>query len=342
MRANEEGLELTRAELTAAIAAASPASHTLNAVAFEAGITTVRMYASDGRIAVQATGDNEGLQEGRWRVLLEFLDSVKKTMGSKSLCRLRFSGASLHEAVILERVDDDDGKNPTLEESATITWHADAVDHQQQFPFDELADHFRGMANDRGVPAPVVPRYYEVLALVGKCGIRTFDRCPGRRRHDSPVFDVAKAYNGTDWVCLSMPLKEGEAPKQGELFGLVERIQKIGQKLGGNVTFESTPANEATDTELNQALNTIRDPDGTGTTKVSQKGFGSKEFEQIGGPGYVPHSSRAGEHLEQMGAELAHVPPKKKTKKKKTGEAGKPKRRKGVRSPEDVEREASS
>ena len=207
MRATHEGVELTKPELVAAIAAANPSSSKLNVVAFEAALNTIRMYASDGRVAIQATGVNAGLHGGRWCVSLAFLDMVKKSMASKAICRLCFSGASLHQAIVLEMFDDDDG-DPVLDETGSIVWPADAADHVKRFPFDELATSFRDSPLIHGVPAPVTPRYYELLALVGKCGISAFERCPGRDRHHAPMIDTATSSNGTDWCCLSVPYRE--------------------------------------------------------------------------------------------------------------------------------------
>jgi len=212
MRADHEGVVLTKPELGAAIAAALPSSKTLNAVAFESLIATVVMYASDGRLAVQATGENDGLHPGKWRVSLAFLEMVHKSMGAKDLVRLCFSGESLHEAVVLDVLEE--MPELVVEEAGTITWHTDAADHQEQFPFDTLEGRFRENSADRGVPAPVAPRYYEVLAKVGKCGIHAFERCPGRRRLDSPVYDTAVAANGTRWACLTLPCKVEELKAQ--------------------------------------------------------------------------------------------------------------------------------
>src|SRR5512145_348773 len=117
-----------------------------------------------------------------------------------------------------------------------------------------------------------------------------------------------------------MPMKDDQKKdaSQGDLFEQIvkkvnDSVEKLGAKLGAKVTCRADPANDAEPGTLEQSLDAIRNPDGTGTTKVSQKGLGSNTFEDISKP---------------KGKSKSKQKPKK--------------RRKGVRSPEDVEREARS
>jgi hypothetical protein len=45
--------------------------------------------------------------------------------------------------------------------------------------------------------------------------------------------------------------------------------------------------------DLRRSLEAIKNPDGTGETKVFQKGLESTEFVQIGGPGYEPSNTNS-------------------------------------------------
>src|SRR5512145_3047795 len=114
-----------------------------------------------------------------------------------------------------------------------------------------------------------------------------------------------------------MPMKDDQKKdaSQGDLFEQIvkkvnDSVEKLGAKLGAKVTSRADPANDAEPGTLEQSLDAIRNPDGTGATKVSHKPIRSDEFIDIS-PKAKPKASK----------------PKPK------------KRRKGVRSPEDVERE---
>lgn len=239
MNADISGIVLSKAELAASIAAArkqdkSGMPDKLCAVAFETTDDTVTLYASNGFLAVRASGANQDLDglgampPNRWRVDLEFLREVAKNVSGKGFARLCFNGKSLHTAAIL--ATEDYGNGPELIQRGEYSWtERDAVDQQLKFPFDSTEEIIRNAdVAETGVPSPITPAYYELLALIGRCGVEEFERCPGRKRTD-PVLDTGETEDGTKWTCVCMPrataIGEKDKPTESRQVEMDDRLE---------------------------------------------------------------------------------------------------------------------
>lgn len=206
MRGDENGIILNKAEVALLLAHADKESKTLDCVAFSASINAVEAFASDGVCAVACTGDNDGFRENadtvqQWRVVLPFLEAVKKALGTKDFVRLQFNGSSLTEAVILELLEDDE---PILEERQTVQWHEDACDHQAQFPFAGAQAACKKLENDRGVPQGIAPRFLKRLGLMAALDTAEIQIRSGKRASDG-VMAIATTSDESEWVCRIMP-----------------------------------------------------------------------------------------------------------------------------------------
>lgn len=210
MKGEDLGIVLSQPELALLLAHADKESETLNCVAFAADINTVSAYASDGTCAVAGTGDNDGFRENstgeqQWRVVLPFLERVKKSLKAKDYVRFQFSGASLTEAVILERFEEDG--EPVIEELTTVTWHEDACNQQAQFPYAGARDACKPLANDKGVPQTISPRFLKRLGIMAALATNEIEMRSGKSA-SSGIMAIAKTSDGTDWVCRIMPRGE--------------------------------------------------------------------------------------------------------------------------------------
>lgn len=104
MRSTNQGLSLSRKELTALLAFASQneAEKNMWGVHFRILSDKVFARASNGYAHLELEGINDNHDDGEWMVARKFLVDGQKELESKQVLRLEFRGASLHEAAVLE------------------------------------------------------------------------------------------------------------------------------------------------------------------------------------------------------------------------------------------------
>jgi hypothetical protein len=176
---------------------------------------------------VAGVGNNEGFRqnadtEQQWRVVLPFMEAVKKAMGAKDFARLEINGASLTEAVILELLD---GEDPILEERQTVRWHEDACDHQAQFPFAGAESACKKLENERGVPQGLAPRFVKRLGLMAGLNTGQIELRSGKRASDG-VMAIATTSDDTEWVCRIMPCGEEAVEDRRKSRGQDDELQQ--------------------------------------------------------------------------------------------------------------------
>lgn len=202
MKITEEGLFLSKAELSALLAFAGRSAELtqLYGVQFRADGARVTARATNGAIAAEADGESEGM-EGEWFVHRDFLHAARKLLDNKTLLRLSFESLSLRDAVI---VDEDDNVRSTL------SWPEDAVITQLSLPnIEKLLDQKPGKRQ----------AFHRVsLSAEYLSELRLISRAAGTERIDCypPVHDEAPAIyacNGalTNWRALIAPMKTDEA-----------------------------------------------------------------------------------------------------------------------------------
>lgn len=104
MNANENGIALTKAELRALreFASKEPTDRERFGVKFIASGDRCFARATNSRICLELDGESDGTLEGEWFVDQKFLIDGRKLLEGKQVLRLKFSGASLHEACVEE------------------------------------------------------------------------------------------------------------------------------------------------------------------------------------------------------------------------------------------------
>lgn len=159
MKSISQGLSLSRKELTALLAFAGQEEADKNkwGAQFRVEDKVCFARATNGYAGFQLEGINDGLPDGVWMVARKFLVDGQKELESKQVLRLAFSGASLHEGIVLEN-DVELGRWQSRQDVA-IT--------QISFPWDDdfrLPNTNRKIAHCCAVSAP----YLKLIMLASK------------------------------------------------------------------------------------------------------------------------------------------------------------------------------
>jgi hypothetical protein len=213
MQSKEDGIIISKAELQSLLAFTNKESPKFSVVSFVTTANTVSAMATDGHSAIRMVCDNDGdwPDGSTWCLERDFVDRVNRAMKSKDLLRLAFSGSSLTEAVVLEVLED--GADPVLEESETITWPRDACVHQLEFPFDPLAELVRPFANDKGVPQVFDPRILKRVSVLAALNSGACSITHGPSGNDGATWELQTS-DGTDVLARIMPLGQYEEDKR--------------------------------------------------------------------------------------------------------------------------------
>lgn len=205
MMLTENGLKLGKAELNALLAfAATDAASSYFGVHFKATLPgdspdpLVKARATDGRVAVDAFGHSSLGKDQEWFVSRAFLAEVCKLADATHSVLLKFSGASLHNAV----VEDGSGK-----EVAIFSWPGSGAAVAQTSFIDgpEWDKRLKLPTRARGVKCLTMKTgSLRLLARLGAAaGVDTVDCYPPAQDDERIV--VRAEGTDTTWVAVIDP-----------------------------------------------------------------------------------------------------------------------------------------
>lgn len=164
MRAEQRGIILSRAELTALLAFAATDEKRQPqkcVIHFSTLDQRLRAYAADGTRAIEAdSAFNDQAPAGEWSIDRRFLEQARKLATADDLIVLEVSGASLHTA----RIEDEAGG-----EISTIAWPVDAASSQATLPLDDFRQIIKLDPSDVATKCVTVnSSQLASLAVIGK------------------------------------------------------------------------------------------------------------------------------------------------------------------------------
>ncbi len=227
----EDGIKLTKDELTALLAFASddPSRQKLYGVHFIATKSKVKARATNGHIALDAVGPNESENPNEWFVHRDFLKRAHKALDNKSSVTLKFSGASLYDAV----VHNDDGV-----EVYTVSSPEDVANSQMTFP-DPREWNKLLKPPPKTESVNCVTLNAEYLGLMSKvsraAGVYGIDCYPPPSTMERVVFRCEGDL--TSWIAVVMPMRseasERSTPSVADASGNWNDVEPEGSALEG-------------------------------------------------------------------------------------------------------------
>lgn len=198
MRCESRGIVIMKSEIAALVAfASSDKAHELSRVRFSVDGDRLTAYASDGSAAVEASGFSTGDTRGEWAIGREFLEELKKLLGTDDRAVLMVSGASLHDA----RIEDKDGK-----ERSTVTWPRDAA--STQITIEALRNVIKLPTKTRGLArcSQIAGGYLAMIELCTRAaGYGIADVYPAESARSPLTFQTGGGPLGTTWTGVLMP-----------------------------------------------------------------------------------------------------------------------------------------
>lgn len=209
MYIDETGIHLHKTELKALLTFTPSAkdSH-LAIVHFSADDTHVFARATDGNRAIQARGlvNHQDAERGEWTINVPYLTDCYKLLGAKDALVLKVSGASLHEAGIVDQ--------ETLEERNCMVSTRDAAQTQLTFPVEPLMQSI-ALPTNKQKPrcATVRASFLSDLSHLASAAADGVDLYFGKAVEDGIFF--ASEGHDTSWLGRIMGMRE-EPPETDE------------------------------------------------------------------------------------------------------------------------------
>jgi hypothetical protein len=197
MRLDENGLLLSKAELTALLGFCSkdPEKPNLCVVQVRTRDDVVFAYATDGKRAVSARGHaTPDSSHGEWLVRRECLDQARRALDGSQCLRLKFSFSSLNEARIEQQGV----------EVATLNWPQDAAVFQASFPDVAGIVRIPHVSDEVARCAGIAAEYLADIKLMAKAASVTAVDCYPPRTNRDPAYFCADGED-TTWTAVVMP-----------------------------------------------------------------------------------------------------------------------------------------
>lgn len=246
MQVTKEGIEINKAELTALLAFAGKEQY--STVRFRVPPRGGRLTATatDGSRLVHAKAHEPAEEDtgfaGDWGVPAEHLEGAKRALGAGEVCVLQVKKHHMDRAVIRDVVS---GR-----QQSTVVF-PEAADTQTSFP---AVDQITPVENLKGSWFAVQGRFLRDLNVLSRaCGKHPITLHPPK----DPIkpFGFSARGDTASWQGVIMP------------------VEVVGP---GDYSIDDEdddgPPPDRLNPDLDEAIERLGDPDGTGTTKVTMKG----------------------------------------------------------------------
>lgn len=211
MKATQDGISCSRAELTALLATASMDSADKNkwGVLFLTEGDSVFARATNGNAFLELKGKSERKTKHKeWMVCRKYLVDAQKQLEQKQVALLKFDGAALHQAAIME--NDKELGAYSVKDDATI--------RQVSFPWENdnvaIPDPERRIAPRAMASAP----YLKLIMLAAKAvGIEDFALHAPEAAEGAIVFSIGEDKETSAVGCIKpLPAKQQETNGGGD------------------------------------------------------------------------------------------------------------------------------